>query len=46
MGLKLTKPLVIFDVESTGLDIVKDRIVQLSYIKVYPNGTGTWQLTR
>ena len=38
MGLKLTKPLVIFDVESTGLDIVKDRIVQLSYIKIFPNG--------
>jgi len=29
---------VIFDLETTGLDLVKDRIIQLSYIKVYPNG--------
>lgn len=38
MKLKLTKPLVIFDLETTGLDLVKDRIIQLSYIKVYPDG--------
>ena len=38
MKLNLTKPLVIFDLETTGLDIVKARIIQLSYIKVYPDG--------
>ena len=38
MKLKLTKPLVIFDLETTGLDLVKDRIIQLSYIKIYPDG--------
>ena len=38
MKLNLTKPLVIFDLETTGLDLVKDRIIQLSYIKVYPDG--------
>lgn len=38
MRLNLTKPLVVFDLETTGLDLVKDRIIQLSYIKVYPNG--------
>ena len=38
MKLNLQKPLVIFDLETTGLDLVKDRIIQLSYIKVYPNG--------
>ena len=38
MKLNLTKPLVVFDLETTGLDIVKDRIIQLSYIKVYPDG--------
>lgn len=38
MRLNLTKPLVIFDLETTGLDLVKDRIIQISYIKVYPNG--------
>ena len=37
MKLKLTKPLVIFDLETTGLDLVKDRIIQLSYIKIYPD---------
>jgi DNA polymerase-3 subunit epsilon len=38
MKLNLTKPLVIFDLETTGLDLVKDRIIQISYIKVHPNG--------
>ncbi len=38
MKLNLQKPLVIFDLETTGLDLVKDRVIQLSYIKVYPNG--------
>jgi len=38
MKLNLQKPLVIFDLETTGLDIVKDRIIQISYIKVYPDG--------
>ena len=37
MKLNLTKPLVVFDLETTGLDIVNDRIFQLSYIKVYPD---------
>ena len=38
MKLNLIKPLVVFDLETTGLDLVKDRIIQLSYIKVYPSG--------
>jgi DNA polymerase-3 subunit epsilon len=38
MKLNLKKPLVVFDLETTGLDIVKDRVIQLSYIKVLPNG--------
>ncbi len=39
MKLNLTKPLVVFDLETTGLDLVKDRIIQMSYIKVNPDGT-------
>jgi DNA polymerase III epsilon subunit-like protein len=38
MKLNITKPLVVFDLETTGLDLVKDRIIQISYIKVYPDG--------
>lgn len=38
MNLNLRKPIVFFDLETTGTDVVNDRIVELSYIKVYPNG--------
>ena len=38
MKLNLKNPLVVFDLETTGLDIVNDRIIQLSFIKVYPDG--------
>lgn len=38
MKLNLQKALIIFDLETTGLDLVKDRIIQISYIKVHPNG--------
>lgn len=36
--LNLKNPIVFFDLETTGVDIYKDRIVEISYIKVYPNG--------
>ena len=39
MKLNLKKPLVVFDLETTGLDMVKDRIIQMSYIKVMPDGS-------
>ncbi|MCI6549480.1 MAG: 3'-5' exonuclease [Prevotella sp.] len=38
MKLNLTKPLIVFDLETTGLDLVNDRIIQISFIKVYPSG--------
>lgn len=38
MRLNLTKPLIVFDLETTGLDLVNDRVIQISYIKVYPDG--------
>ncbi len=39
MQLNLKRPLIFFDLETTGVNITKDRIVEISYIKVFPNGT-------
>lgn len=39
MELNLTKPIIFFDLETTGVNFQTDRIVEISYIKVYPNGT-------
>ena len=39
MELNLKKPIIFFDLETTGVNISHDRIIELSYIKVYPNGT-------
>lgn len=38
MKLNLKNPLIVFDLETTGLDLVRDRIIQISYIKVMPDG--------
>ena len=38
MRLKLDKPVVFFDLETTGTNTVLDRIVEISYLKVWPNG--------
>ena len=38
MKLNLTTPIVFFDLETTGTDINKDRIVEICYLKVWPNG--------
>lgn len=37
MKPNLLKPLVVFDLETTGLDLVSDRIIQISFIKIYPD---------
>ena len=45
MELNLTRPICFFDLETTGIDIGKDRIVEISVFKVYPNGnkeSKTW----
>ena len=39
MNLELTRPIVFFDIESTGLDPQKDRIVELAAVKIFPDGT-------
>ncbi len=45
MELNLKKPVVFFDLETTGTNIAKDRVVEMSALKVLPNGTEeikTW----
>ncbi len=47
MELNLKKPLAFFDLETTGLNITNDRIVEISILKINPNGTEeqrTWLL--
>ena len=38
MKLNLKNPLIFFDLETTGTNINTDRIVEICYLKVYPNG--------
>ena len=38
MDLNLKNPLVFFDLETTGINITRDRIVEISVLKVHPNG--------
>jgi len=47
MKLNLKNPLVFFDLETTGINIARDRIVEISILKVYPNGkeeNKTWRV--
>ena len=38
MKLNLKNPVVFFDLETTGVNITSDRIVEISYLKIFPNG--------
>uniref|UniRef100_UPI00404AFF54 exonuclease domain-containing protein n=1 Tax=Flavobacterium sp. TaxID=239 RepID=UPI00404AFF54 len=45
MELKLNRPICFFDLETTGVDVVKDRIVEIAVVKIFPNGnkeSKTW----
>jgi len=45
MELKLNRPICFFDLETTGIDVARDRIVEISILKVFPNGnkeSKTW----
>lgn len=47
MELNLTRPLLFFDIESTGLNIPEDSIIELSFVKVFPGGESrikTWKI--
>ena len=47
MKLLLTRPLCFFDLETTGLNVAKDRVVEISILKVFPNGnkeSKTWMV--
>ena len=46
MKLKLERPLVFFDLETTGVNIGTDRIVEISYYKVFPNGNAEGKTLR
>ena len=39
MQLNLKRPLVFFDLETTGLNVGKDRIVEISLLKIFPDGS-------
>ena len=38
MKLQLERPIVVFDLETTGVQITRDRIVEISILKVHPDG--------
>ena len=45
MNLKISKPICFFDLETTGVNVSRDRIVEISILKVFPNGnmeSKTW----
>ncbi len=47
MELNLKKPICFFDLETTGINVAKDRIVEIAILKVYPNGnkeSHTWRV--
>ena len=47
MELKIKKPICFFDLETTGVNVSKDRIVEISILKVFPNGNKesfTWRV--
>ncbi len=39
MKLQLTRPLVFFDLETTGTDIVRDRVIQVAVLKLHPDNS-------
>lgn len=46
MELNLTRPLVVFDLETTGLIVATDRIIEISMLKIMPSGETEWLTER
>mgnify|MGYP000929726179 FL=1 len=46
MKLNLKNPIVFFDLETTGINVSSDRIVEITYLKVEPNGNKTSKTLR
>lgn len=46
MNLNLKRPIAFLDLETTGINISSDRIVELSVLKISPNGKEEWMSTR
>lgn len=45
MELKLKRPIVFIDLETTGINVSSDRIVEISALKISPNGKEQWMTT-
>lgn len=46
MKLNLLRPLAFIDLETTGINVSSDRIVEISVLKISPNGKEEWMSTR
>lgn len=46
MDLNLKRPIAFIDLETTGIDITNDRIIELSALKISPNGKEEWMTSR
>jgi DNA polymerase-3 subunit epsilon len=44
--IELKKPIIFFDLETTGVDVSKDRIVEMSFIKIFPDGKRETKIKR
>jgi DNA polymerase-3 subunit epsilon len=46
LELKLKRPIVFLDLETTGINVSSDRIVEISLLKISPNGKEQWMTLR
>jgi DNA polymerase-3 subunit epsilon len=46
MNLNLNRPIIVFDLETTGINVSTDRIIEICYIKIFPNGNEESKVMR